>query len=65
MDNTLTPIHDFLIKNKQDCKVRCYMPGHKGYEHPLDITEIDGADSLYEAESIIRESIKQSNLLNI
>lgn len=50
MNDTLTPIHDFLIKNKQDCKVRCYMPGHKGYEHPLDITEIEGADSLFESD---------------
>ena len=36
------------------------MPGHKGVdflgmEH-LDITEIDGADSLYEADGIIAKS---------
>ena len=36
------------------------MPGHKGigtlgFEH-LDITEIEGADSLYEANGIIKES---------
>ena len=48
--NLQTPIHDFLVKNKQDSKIRCYMPGHKGYEHPLDITEIEGADSLFESD---------------
>ena len=36
------------------------MPGHKGAEflgmEQLDITEIDGADSLYEANGIIRQS---------
>ena len=37
-----------------------HMPGHKGMPflgfEPLDITEFDGADSLYEASSIIAES---------
>ncbi len=52
-----TPIHDFLVKNKNDRKIRCYMPGHKGTENPFDITEIEGADSLYEAENgIIAQS---------
>lgn len=48
--NSLTPIHDFLLKNANKGEIRAYMPGHKGYENPLDITEIKGADSLYEAE---------------
>ena len=43
------------------------MPGHKGrqflgIEH-LDITEIDGADSLYEANGIIAESEKVASAL--
>ena len=43
------------------------MPGHKGkkllgMEH-LDITEIDGADSLYEATGIIRESEQNAGML--
>lgn len=45
-----TPIHDFLVKNAESENIRCYMPGHKGTESPYDITEIDGADSLYEAD---------------
>ena len=36
------------------------MPGHKGTDilgfEALDITEIDGADSLYEADGIIAQS---------
>lgn len=48
-----TPIHDFLTNYSA---VRCHMPGGKGLNNPLDITEIDGADSLYECNGIIRES---------
>lgn len=46
-----TPIHDFLVKNSKSHTIRCYMPGHKGMENPLDITEIDGADSLYDTDT--------------
>ena len=35
---------------------RLHMPGHKGTLHPLDITEVAGADSLYEADGIIAQS---------
>ena len=63
--NTLTPIHNFLLKNNEDCKVRCYMPGHKGYENSMDITETPGADSLYEADTLSpnRGIIAQSELI--
>lgn len=47
---TLTPIHDFLVRNQNKREIRCYMPGHKGTENPLDITEISGADSLYDTD---------------
>ncbi len=55
-----TPICDFVEKYVQENKMRLHMPGHKG-SHVLgfeayDITEIDGADSLYEAHGIICES---------
>lgn len=59
-----TPIYDYLEKYKNDAVMRMHMPGHKGrntgnrfsavYEY--DITEISGADSLYEARGIIAES---------
>ncbi len=51
-----TPIHDFLINYAEKDNVRCHMPGGKGLNNPLDITEIDGADSLFEANGIISES---------
>lgn len=51
-----TPIHDFLIEYAHMNAVRCHMPGGKGLNSPLDITEIYGADSLYESSGIILES---------
>ncbi|MDR2559236.1 MAG: DegT/DnrJ/EryC1/StrS family aminotransferase [Oscillospiraceae bacterium] len=51
-----TPIHDFLVNYNKKARVRCHMPGNKGLEFPHDITEIAGADSLYESDGIIAES---------
>lgn len=51
-----TPIHDFLLNYARMHTVRCHMPGGKGLNSPIDITEIDGADSLYESGGIIFES---------
>ena len=58
-----TPIYDFLRSYAASGTVRCHMPGHKGRElfpdgfgTALDITEINGADSLFEADGIIRQS---------
>lgn len=52
-------ITEYLRKNADSETARFYMPGHKG-KIPLhaefDITEIDGADSLYHADGIIRET---------
>ena len=44
-----TPICDFLEKYTADNKLRLHTPGHKG-EFPHDITEIYGADSLYDSD---------------
>lgn len=49
-----TPIHDFLVSYAKENPVRCHMPG--GKEQPFDITEIEGADSLFESQGIIRQS---------
>lgn len=49
-----TPIHDFLVKYASQAPVRCHTPGEK--DNPIDITEIDGADSLFESNGIIKES---------
>ena len=55
-----TPIYDFLRDYAKSPTVRFHMPGHKGRAYlgceRLDITEIKGADSLYEADGIIAES---------
>lgn len=55
-----TPIYDFVKKYQEKGTVRLHMPGHKGSPflgcEPLDITEIQGADDLYHAQGIIRQS---------
>ncbi len=55
-----TPICDFIQKYIASNTLRLHMPGHKGVPllgvEPMDITEIAHADSLYEAEGIIKQS---------
>ena len=55
-----TPILDFVAQYRDARESRFHMPGHKGKSflgmEPLDITEIDGADVLYAADGIIKES---------
>lgn len=45
-----TPISDFLEEYSTKGMLRLHMPGHNG-EEAHDITEINGADSLYETDS--------------
>ncbi len=62
-----TPILDFVRAYRKKNAVRLHMPGHKGKAHlgaePLDITEIHGADDLYHASGIIRESEQNATAL--
>ena len=55
-----TPVVDFVRRYAQQHTTRMHMPGHKGRGplgcEELDITEIAGADELYEAEGIIAQS---------
>lgn len=55
-----TPIADFARRYAASGAARLHMPGHKGKPflgcEALDLTEIAGADSLYEADGIIAES---------
>lgn len=55
-----TPILDFLQRYSDSKTVRFHMPGHKGRillgVENLDITEVAGADALYEAQGIIAQS---------
>ena len=66
-----TPIYDFLKKYNDSDTLRCHMPGHKGIAlddklselYALDITEINGADSIFEADGIIAQSEKNMSSL--
>ena len=55
-----TPVCDFVRAYAEGDPVRLHMPGHKGRTlvgpETLDLTEIEGADVLYSARGIIRES---------
>ncbi len=59
-----TPICDFVNEYAKSKAERLHMPGHKGVPflgfEKYDITEIDGADSLYEASGIIAQSEKNA-----
>ncbi|MDE6672403.1 MAG: aminotransferase class I/II-fold pyridoxal phosphate-dependent enzyme [Ruminococcus sp.] len=66
-----TPVYDFLKKYAQSGTLRCHMPAHKGIApvpafsemYSFDITEISGADSLFEAGGIIAQSEKNMSEL--
>ena len=53
-----TPVCDFAEGYRRRKPLRLHMPGHKGLGgmESLDITEIRGADPLYPAAGILRES---------
>lgn len=55
-----TPIANFVKEYAENNMTRFHMPGHKGKSflgcEEYDITEVKGADALYEAEGIIAES---------
>lgn len=62
-----TPICDFVGNYVDNNALRLHMPGHKGvgilgFENQ-DITEIAGADSLYQASGIIKESEENASAL--
>lgn len=62
-----TPICDFVKQYAESDTLRLHMPGHKGCGpmgiEALDITEISGADSLYEASGIIAASEENASKL--
>ena len=62
-----SPIADFLRSYAASHTARFHMPGHKGRGplgcEALDITEIQGADSLYEADGIIAQSERNAAAL--
>ena len=58
-----TPVCDLIGKYAEADPVRLHMPGHKGFCDPRDITEITGADVLYHADGVIRESEENASSL--
>ena len=60
-----TPIDDFVRAYAAQDFERLHMPGHKGAgdAERYDITEVQGADSLYEASGIIAESEANASAL--
>ncbi len=62
-----TPIIDFVNNYNNSKNLRLHMPGHKGVNilgfEERDITEIDGADVLYKADGIIKQSEDNARLL--
>lgn len=62
-----TPVADFVQRYAKAGTARLHMPGHKGRCflgcEPWDITEIHGADALYEAEGILAESEQNASAL--
>lgn len=62
-----TPICDFIRTYTAGKPVRMHMPGHKGRTilgpEAGDLTEIEGADELYHARGIIRESENNASAL--
>lgn len=64
------PLTEYLEHYRQQNTIRAHMPGHKGrtienFPHPADIfswdiTEINGADSLFEADGILLEAERRT-----
>ena len=57
-----TPLRQALEEINREGRARFYMPGHKGHlpwplteAAPYDITEIQGADSLFECDGPLRQ----------
>ncbi len=62
-----TPVVDFVKRYIESNTVRLHMPGHKGKSflgcESWDITEVKGADALFEAEGILAQS--EENATNL
>lgn len=62
-----TPLNDFLDEYVKENKIRFHMPGHKGRAfigaEEYDITEVEGADVLYGADGVLRQSMENASLL--
>ena len=57
-----TPVWDYIKNYAQTAPTRLHMPGHKGQGdlEQFDLTEVDGADVLYHADGILKESMENA-----
>ena len=60
-----TPVWDYIKKYAWENPARFHMPGHKGQGHleQYDLTEVDGADVLYHADGILKESMENASAI--
>lgn len=58
-----TPIRDMLLAYAERDPLRLHMPGHKGAESRFDITEVEGADSLFSPTGVIKRSEENAGRL--
>lgn len=60
-----TPLNDFLDEYVKENKIRFHMPGHKGRafigSEEYDITEVEGADVLYSADGVLKDSMENAS----
>ena len=67
MSGISTPICDFVRAYGEKGIARLHMPGHKGVDflgcEALDITEVAGADELYQPDGVIAESEENARRL--
>ncbi|MBQ9914319.1 MAG: amino acid decarboxylase [Clostridia bacterium] len=60
-----TPLCDFIDGYVKENKTRFHMPGHKGRafigSEEYDITEVEGADVLYGAHGVLKESMENAS----
>lgn len=65
--SSLTPVVDFVKSYNESGISRFHMPGHKGKPiigfEPYDITEINGADVLFNSDGILAESRKLASAI--
>jgi len=57
-----TPVWDYIQNYVNQNPVRLHMPGHKGQgvQEQYDLTEVEGADVLYHAEGILKQSMENA-----
>ena len=57
-----TPVWDYMQNYVNQNPIRLHMPGHKGQgaQEQFDLTEVEGADVLYHASGILKQSMENA-----